>query len=56
MGRLIEVKLFSPVNGKKVIEGILRGYTSDKIKIEINGKEVELEKSTIALAKPVIEF
>lgn len=56
MGRLIEVKLFSPLNGKKVIEGILKGYTSDKIEIEVNGKEVELEKSTIALAKPVIEF
>lgn len=52
----VEVKLFSPLNGKKVVEGILRGYTSDKVEMEIEGKTIEIERNSIALIKPVIKF
>jgi ribosome maturation factor RimP len=55
-GKLIEIKLFSPLNGKKALEGILKGHTSDKVEIETDGEIVQVEKSSIALIKPVIKF
>ena len=55
-GKLIEIKLFSPLDGKKVFEGILKGHTADQVEIEADGKAMEFEKSTIALIRPVIKF
>lgn len=55
-GKLVEVKLFSPLEGKKAIEGILKGHTADKVEIEADGKDMQIEKSSIALIRPVIKF
>lgn len=55
-GKLIEIKLFSPFNGKKTIEGILKGHTADEVKIEANGELMSISRSLIALIRPVIEF
>lgn len=55
-GKLIEIKLFSPLNGKKAFEGILKGHTEDKVDIEIDGKIMQIEKISIALIRPVIKF
>ncbi len=55
-GKLIEIRLFTPLNGKKVYEGILRGHTAEAVEIEMDGKPVQLGKDAIALIKPVIEF
>lgn len=52
----VEVKLFTPLEGKKAIEGILKGYTDDKVQIEVEGNMVEIERNSIALIKPVIKF
>lgn len=56
-GKLVEVRLFTPLNGKKVYEGILKGHTAEAVDIETeDSKPVQLEKSAIALIKPVIKF
>lgn len=56
-GKTIEIRLFTPLNGKKVYEGILRGHTPETVEIETeDGKPVQVPKSAIALIKPVIEF
>lgn len=55
-GKVVEAKLFSPFDGKKVIEGILKGHTPDTVEIEVEGKPVQLEKNSIALIRPVIKF
>jgi ribosome maturation factor RimP len=55
-GKAVEVKLFSPLNGKKVVEGILKGHTPDTVEIETEGKAIRLEKNSIALIRPVIKF
>lgn len=55
-GKEVEVKLFSPLDGKKAIEGILKGHTPEKVELEINGQEVQIDKSSIALIRPVIKF
>jgi len=55
-GKEVEVKLFSPLDGKKAFEGILKGHTPEKVEIEVDGKGIQLDKSTIALIRPVIKF
>jgi ribosome maturation factor RimP len=55
-GKPVEVKLFSPLEGKKAIEGILKGHNKEIVEIEADGKEMQIEKSSIALIRPVIKF
>ncbi len=55
-GKLVEVKLFTQINGKKVYEGILKGHTAEVVEIEADGKDMQIEKSSIALIRPVIKF
>ena len=55
-GKLIEIKFFSPLDGKKAIEGILKGHTEDKVEIEADRKAMHIDKSSIALIRPVIKF
>ncbi|HYE83883.1 MAG TPA: ribosome maturation factor RimP [Clostridia bacterium] len=55
-GKPIEIKLFSPMNGKKAFEGILKGHTTDKVEIEAEGKTMDIDKSSIALIRPLIKF
>jgi ribosome maturation factor RimP len=55
-GKLIEIKLFSPLDGKKVIEGILKGHIADEVQIEVEGKMLQIKKSSIALIRPVVKF
>lgn len=56
MGKLVEAKLFAPVDGKKLIEGILTGYTEDTVELDQNNSKVVLDKKQIAIIKPVIVF
>ena len=56
MGKLVEAKLFAPIDGKKVIEGILTGYTDTSVELEQNKNKIVLEKQQIAIIKPVIVF
>ncbi|MDD3706365.1 MAG: ribosome maturation factor RimP [Clostridiaceae bacterium] len=55
-GKPIEIKLFSPMDGKKVIEGILKGHTDTTVEIEVEGKGINIEKESIALIRPLIKF
>jgi len=55
-GKPVEVRLFSALNGKKVLEGILKGHTPEEVEIEVDGKNMHIEKNAIALIKPVIKF
>lgn len=56
MGKLVEAKLFAPLEGKKVIEGLLSGYTEDTVELDQNGTKIVLEKKQVAIIKPVIIF
>jgi len=39
-GELVEVKVFKPIEGKKIFEGELVGYKDNKIIIKKNGNEL----------------
>ncbi len=56
IGKPIEIKLFSPLEGKKIIEGILIGHTENSVEIEVEGKALNVEKASIALIRPLIKF
>lgn len=51
MGKQIEVSLYAPMDGKKVLVGILEDYNTDKVTISENGTSVSLPKDKIASAK-----
>lgn len=56
MNKLLEIKLYSPMDGKKQIEGVLTSYTDDTVEIEQNGKKMELKKDSIAIIRPAVKF
>lgn len=56
MGKLVEAKLFAPLEGKKVIEGTLEGYTENNVELDQNGNRIVLDKKQIAIIKPVVIF
>lgn len=56
IGNKIEVKLFSKVNGKKVIEGILESVENDSIIINELGNSIKIDFNKIATAKTVYDW
>lgn len=56
-GLAVEVKLFNPINGKKVFEGELLGLIDNKITIKQSNNEVlSFEKDEVAITKRIIKF
>ena len=55
-GELVTVKLFQPLDGKKVFEGELVGLVNDKIVINNNGENIEFERETVSKVRRVIKF
>lgn len=56
LNKMLEIKFYEPLNGKKVIEGELVDYNEDQVRINYNGEIIELRKSLIAIMKPLIKF
>jgi ribosome maturation factor RimP len=56
-GEMVEIKVFKPIDDKKVFEGKLLGYNSTMILIEKgNGEKMEFERDKIALVRRLIKF
>jgi ribosome maturation factor RimP len=55
-GELVEVKVFKPIDGRKVFEGELIGLIDNKIIINIDGKDVEFDRDQVAMVRRVIKF
>ncbi|MBR5439558.1 MAG: ribosome maturation factor RimP [Clostridia bacterium] len=56
IGKMVEVKLYAPIRGKKEFEGVLKEYNVTTVKIEVNGEDVVLELSKIAKICEAIIF
>ncbi|MGO3751319.1 MAG: ribosome maturation factor RimP [Peptoniphilaceae bacterium] len=56
IGNEVEVKLYAPLNGKKSIEGLLKGYTDSDIILGTNEGDIEIPIKTISLMKQLIKF
>ncbi|EMS74104.1 ribosome maturation factor RimP [Ruminiclostridium cellobioparum] len=55
-GELVEVKVFQPIDGKKLFEGELVGLIDNRIVISDNGNEMHFEKDKVAIVKRAIKF
>ena len=56
IGDEIEIRLFRPMDGAKVLTGILTGFDRDEITIERGGEETAVPRKAAALVKPVIDM
>ena len=55
-GELVEVKVFQPIDGKKIFEGELVGLMDNFIVISQGGHDVQFERDKVAVVKRVIKF
>ncbi len=55
-GKEVQAKLYSPVNGRKIVEGILLGLEDNNVSIDIGDEVVVVPKDKISIIKPVIQL
>lgn len=55
-GKEAEVKLYAPIKGVKVYEGVLKEHTEGYTLIECNGEDVKIENNRIAAVRPLVRF
>ena len=55
-GKEVEIKLYAPMLGKKIYEGVLVSHNENTTEIECEGKQVKFENSKIAIARPLVKF
>lgn len=57
LGRLLEIKLFAPLEGVKEFEAELKSYDKENATFVMDDeKEVTIKRSEISLIRPAIEF
>ena len=56
IGNKVQVKLFKPLAGKKVFEGLLESFSDDNICIKIESQILEIERSNIGQIKTVFDW
>jgi len=56
LGKLVEVKLYSPEQGKKYFEGIMIAFDQGTVTVEENGKTYRLQKTKIAKINQGVVF
>ena len=56
LGQKVEVRLFKPLDGKKLFEGALHAWNAETVTIEDASGLREIPRRGVALIKPVIEI
>ena len=56
LGNLVEIKLFKPIEKKKVIQGILKQFDAQTITLELTKQMIQIERKNIAVIKTVYEW
>ncbi len=51
IGKLVEIKTYKSVNGKKELCGALKGYTESTVTIEVDEEEITLNKNEISMIR-----
>ncbi len=55
-GEIVEIKLFHPINGKKLLKGELLGLANNELEVNVEGTKLSIPKDKIAKVKKVFEF
>ncbi len=57
IGKKVQAKLYSPIEGRKIIDGTLKNYQDNIVSIDMGENEIiEIPKDKISLIKPVVQF
>ena len=56
IGNEIEVKLFKAIDKKKAIQGILKKVDKDKLILQVDNLDIEIERKNISQAKTVYNW
>ena len=56
IGKLVELRLFKPIDKQKSIEGILESFDNDFIEIKINEDIIKVERKNISVIKTIYEW
>ena len=55
-GKEVEIKLYAPIKGKKVYEGILISHDENVTVINTDDKDTSIENTRIAFVRPLVKF
>lgn len=55
-GQEVEIKLYVPLDGKKVWQGVLVGWDENNVRIALQDGEREIPRKAAAVIRPVIHF
>lgn len=55
-GRQVAVRTYAPVEGKRLLEGVLLGLRDQDVVLEVEGREVRIPRQQVAKAHLVAEF
>lgn len=56
IGKMVEVKLFKPINKQKTVEGILNNFDNDFILLKTNDDEIQISRKDISVIKTIYEW
>jgi len=56
IGNKIEVNLYSKIDNKKNLQGILKEYNDKFLLLEVDGKNIEIDFEQVANAKTVFDW
>ena len=56
IGKMIEVKLFKPINKQKTIEGPLNNFDKDFILLKADENEIKIDRKDISVIKTIYEW
>ncbi len=56
IGKDVEVKLFKNLEGKKVFDGILKGFTENEITLDVENENMNIDRKNIAIIKTIYKW
>ena len=56
IGQEVEVRLFKPLNKKKVFEGVLVSFDDEVVTVSVDGEELDIERKSISKISRLIKF
>ena len=56
LGKEVEVKLYAPLKGKKLLEGVLAAYDENSVTVLCGGGEEKINRTRIAKINKAIKF
>ena len=55
-GKTVQIKLFTPVDGQKVLKGTLVGLEDQTLKITVGSQNIEVPKEKVSSVRLVVNF